>query len=398
MADTRDTLRALDASLGSTQNFVGLYSEGNTLENRLAASPFGRVGSTQLTILDTPSIGTVLSTNMASNAPLASLTTPSQSLGILQYPSDLGSSKKPHYIAFYIYLPTNQLTPEPSPTAPADVPAPGTLLPPNTQQRSSVAGFSVSPDQKRIDTAITLYMPDTIATNYTTAYQEDNLSDNALGQLGASAKSIKDGFDSGVGLRNLGEVGLVYSKALSGLFGKTNKSGKSSTLGKLFGSVLGAVPVDTILKGQGAAINPQVQLLFKGVGLREFQFEFMFSPKNQAESHSILNIVKTFQLYSAPTLQGENNSSAVGTLFFGLPATFQMQLIYNNKENRYMQRIGESVLENVSVDYAPNGFATFNDGSPVQIRLTLQFKETNILTRETIIQSYAPAAGIVDDI
>ena len=98
MADTRDTLRALDASLGSTQNFVGLYSEGNTLENRLAASPFGRVGSTQLTILDTPSIGTVLSTNMASNAPLASLTTPSQSLGILQYPSDLGSSKKPHYI------------------------------------------------------------------------------------------------------------------------------------------------------------------------------------------------------------------------------------------------------------------------------------------------------------
>ena len=75
-----------------------------------------------------------------------------------------------------------------------------------------------------------------------------------------------------------------------------------------------------------------------------------------------------------------------------------MQLIYNNKENRYMQRIGESVLENVSVDYAPNGFATFNDGSPVQIRLTLQFKETNILTRETIIQSYAPAAGIVDDI
>ncbi len=386
MADTRDTLRALGASLGSTQNFVGLYSEGNTLENRLAASPFGRVGSTQLTILDTRSIGTVLSTNMASNAPLASLTTRSQSLGTLQYPSDF--SKNSHYIAFYIYLPTNQLTPEPSPTPPADVPAPGTLTAPNTQQRSSVAGFSVSPDQKRIDTAITLYMPDTIATNYTTAYQEDNLSDNALGQLGASAKSIKDGLDSGFGLRNLGEVGLVYSKALSGLFGKTNKSGKSSTLGKLFGSVLGAVPVDTILKGQGAAINPQVQLLFKGVGLREFQFEFMFSPKNASESKSIVDIVRTFQTYSAPTLQGENNSSAVGTLFFGLPATFQIQMVYNQQENPFMQKFGESVIENVSVDYAPNGFATFNDGSPVQIRLTLQFKETNILTRETIQQSY----------
>ena len=63
-------------------------------------------------------------------------------------------------------------------------------------------------------------------------------------------------------------------------------------------------------------------------------------------------------------------------------------MVYKQQQNPFMQKFGESVIENVSVDYAPNGFATFNDGSPVQIRLTLQFKETNILTRESIQQSY----------
>lgn len=344
--------------------------------------------------------GTSVSTpsNVSANDPLASLKNNQNTLSNYKYPSDLGNldsnSKRPHYITFYINLPNNQITQETSPTQAELVNAPGTLLAPSIQPQSSILGVTLSPFQTRIGTTITLYMPDTIATNYTTAYQEDNLSENSLGLLGAMSQSVISSFKEksfSEGMKNLDEAGLVGIGSFSQMIGK------GTGLSKIIGA-FSQSPVDTLLKSQGVSINPQVQLLFKGVGLRSFQFEFMFSPKNQAESHSILNIVKTFQLYSAPTLNGDNNPNTIGTLFFGLPATFQMQLMYNNKENRYMQRIRESVLENVSVDYAPNGFATFNDGSPVQIRLTLQFKETSVLTRETIIQSYAPAAGIVDDI
>ena len=347
--------------------------------------------------------GTSVSTpsSVSANDPLASLKNNQNTLSNYKYPSDIGNigsnSKRPHYITFYINLPNNQITQETSPTQAESVNAPGTLLAPSIQPQSSILGerVTLSPFQTRIGTTITLYMPDTIATNYTTAYQEDNLSENSLGLLGAMSQSAVSSFKEksfSDGMKNLEEEGLVGISSFGQMIG-----GKKSVLSKIIGA-FSQSPVDSILKGQGVSINPQVQLLFKGVGLRSFQFEFMFSPKNQAESHSILNIVKTFQLYSAPTLNGDNNPNTIGTLFFGLPATFQMQLMYNNKENRYMQRIRESVLESVSVDYAPNGFATFNDGSPVQIRLTLQFKETSVLTRETIIQSYAPAAGIVDDI
>ena len=46
--------------------------------------------------------------------------------------------------------------------------------------------------------------------------------------------------------------------------------------------------------------------------------------------------------------------------------------------------VGNCVLEDVSVDYAPNGWAAYNDGYPVQTRLTLQFKETTMITKDAI--------------
>ena len=332
---------------------------------------------------------------VTTNDPLASLKISQMTLSNYKYPSDIGNigsnSKRPHYITFYINLPNNQITQETPPTQAELVSAPGTLFDPSIQPQSSILGVNLSPFQTRIGTTITLYMPDTIATNYTTAYQEDNLSENSLGLLGAMSQSVISSFKEksfSDGMKNLEEAGLVGISSFGQMI-----AGKKSILSKIIGE-FSQSPVDTLLKSQGVSINPQVQLLFKGVGLRSFQFEFMFSPKNSTESQSILDIVKIFQLYSAPTLNGDNNANTIGTLFFGLPATFQMQLMHNNRENYNMQRIRESVLENVSVDYAPNGFATFKDGSPVQIRLTLQFKETSVLTRETILETYVPDTAL----
>ena len=36
----------------------------------------------------------------------------------------------------------------------------------------------------------------------------------------------------------------------------------------------------------------------------------------------------------------------------------------------------------MSVDYAPNGWIAYSDGSPIQTRLTLSFKETDIMHRD----------------
>jgi hypothetical protein len=71
-----------------------------------------------------------------------------------------------------------------------------------------------------------------------------------------------------------------------------------------------------------------------------------------------------------------------------VPFPFKIDFLYKGKENPYVHKIGETVLENINVDYGPNGWATFNDGSPVQIKLTLQFKETVIVDKNKIKAGY----------
>jgi hypothetical protein len=38
----------------------------------------------------------------------------------------------------------------------------------------------------------------------------------------------------------------------------------------------------------------------------------------------------------------------------------------------------------MNVDYAPFGWSTFEDGSPTNIRMTLQFMETEIVTKQRV--------------
>ena len=65
--------------------------------------------------------------------------------------------------------------------------------------------------------------------------------------------------------------------------------------------------------------------------------------------------------------------------------------------------VKDCVLTGVNVDYTPNGFATYNDGYPVQTRLTLSFKETQMITKEhfagtSIAKNYEDKARIRDQL
>mgnify|MGYP006290532141 CR=1 FL=1 len=42
----------------------------------------------------------------------------------------------------------------------------------------------------------------------------------------------------------------------------------------------------------------------------------------------------------------------------------------------------------MTVDYGPNGWVSYDDGYPLQITLTLGFKETDIVTKDNINPSF----------
>jgi hypothetical protein len=140
--------------------------------------------------------------------------------------------------------------------------------------------------------------------------------------------------------------------------------------------------VKLLLRSQGVAFNPNLQLLFDGINFRDYQMAFTFTPYSKQEAQTVAKIIEMFKKHSAPRL------GTAGGMFFIPPSIFEPKFYFNGRENRKINRIAKSVITSVDVNYAPNGFSTYDDGAPVQTQLTINFKEIELITRDKIEQGY----------
>ena len=60
---------------------------------------------------------------------------------------------------------------------------------------------------------------------------------------------------------------------------------------------------------------------------------------------------------------------------------FDLDFLFNGLPNNNINKVAPSVITGLDINYAPNGFSTHSDGSPVQIQLTINFKETKLVDR-----------------
>ncbi len=136
---------------------------------------------------------------------------------------------------------------------------------------------------------------------------------------------------------------------------------------------------------KGASFNPDNELVLNGIGLRTHSFEFMLTPKNAKEKEDVKKAIKTLKSAMLPTkiAATENSSIALGypyefSIFFmdGRDATKGQPLD--------IPPIPDCALTDVSVTYNPTSMKFHKDGSPVQYRLSLSFKEHQTLTREDL--------------
>jgi hypothetical protein len=320
-----------------------------------------------MAIISIPSsIGGITVPGLATNGPLGILfNNPFASLN-LQYPRDLQSSARGHYVTFEI-KDINPIGYESDATytlgggisnavsGGVSQIAQGVT---NTIENffsgtnTTASSATLSPQTYTPRGSISLYIPETM--NFTYNQQYNSISATAVG-----AQAI------GAALDTVGKFipGNIAGKAISSA--ENIVSGDAVKLG---------------LKSAGLAINPKLQMLYEGVGFREYQMAFTFTPYSQQEADAVANIIKTFKEYSAPRIV----KGGTGGMFFIPPAVFQPTFFFNGKINNKVNQVTESVITNVDVNYGPNGWATFNDGSPVQTTLTLQFQETQILDRDTL--------------
>jgi hypothetical protein len=245
--------------------------------------------------------------------------------------------------------------------------------------------LQISPTTTQSKAYISLYMPDTLTATYSADWQE-----MSLGDMGATLSSLRmidqlatnagqqGTFSSGDLKKSLGNLASTDPSVTALATSLMAATGIDSKLG-LDAKVIG----DVILKGKGYAINPQLQMMFKGVGFRSFQLSFMFTPKSLEESTEVDAIIKTFKYHFSPGLQAGKTDSTQ-SMFLTSPSIFNVNFKIGQNENQYVPKYGDCVLSDIDVNYAPNGFAAHENGAPVQTTLNLTFKEIVIVDRDKI--------------
>ena len=226
----------------------------------------------------------------------------------------------------------------------------------------------------RTTDSIALYMPDTLQFTYSQGYENLELGKELAGQ---AFKVGKAAIDKGTTGEETNVTGALKAAIVAGAVkGLGDAAGSSATAKAGTFALLGGV------------VNPMLEMLYSSPDFRSFTFEFLFYPRDEREALEVQNILERLRFHQAPEL----DDSSGGVLLIP-PSEFELQFYYAGKPNPNIPPIARCVLTNISMDYAPNGWSSYEmpgeyspalgrTGMPSAIRLTLEFKETQFLTKK----------------
>lgn len=330
------------------------------------------------------------------------------SYDIYRYPQDLGSVDKGHYIV--IHINQQKKTQFKSPTT-GDQPtilanrASGVSYSPgqsfsnitNTvinfakenlseytdsitpiQQKSEKVLMEFTRTIERVRDTVALYMPDTLGFIQNQGYSDLQLGTDVIAKGIDVAESLVDAYKKSKNVGDFLEKGLFNLSP----FIANELRRNSDFLRAGFAGVFGVVQ------------NPKLELLYSTPAFRTFRFDFQFYPRSESEATEVQNIISRLKFHQAPEIASEGNG-----FFLVPPSEFDIQFYYNGKVNPNIPKISTCVLESIDLDYAPNGFSAYEvpnepvpkigrTGMPVSIRMSLQFKETDIVTKASLDDRY----------
>ena len=130
-------------------------------------------------------------------------------------------------------------------------------------------------------------------------------------------------------------------------------------------------------RGTGKVLNPNLELLFGGPQLRQFNYNFRFTPREAREAREVKGIIKFLKKNMAPIRME-------GRLFLKTPNVFKLKYIFKNgRQHPFLNKIKRCALMNMQVDYTPDGsYMTYDDGSMTSYNVTMTFGELNPIYQE----------------
>ena len=223
----------------------------------------------------------------------------------------------------------------------------------------------------RLDTHISLYMPPQVNVSYNTSY-----TDTEIGATTAvAARAIQEGV-RGASLED------IINKSAD----QIGEELKQGAVAKLLGAADFLPGIEGSLEAlnqlEGFIVAPQMELAFKGIAKRVFQYSFVMMPKSEEEAEQVQKIVQAFKANMLPDV-------AVGDVRrMTIPNTFDITYMYDNGENPNLHKISECVLENMQLSYGGDRYKAYEGGVPVVTNMTLNFKELDLITRADALEGF----------
>jgi len=151
---------------------------------------------------------------------------------------------------------------------------------------------------------------------------------------------------------------------------------------------------DLVAIERGTVIAPRMEVMFQGIGKRNFEFQFTFMPKSLTETYEIYDIIKEFKRAMTPNFK---LNGSVRELSF--PDMFQIDYMHQGEQNTFINKIGRCYLESADVTYGGDRFITFDavqsgaaddprGAPPAKVVLSLSFKEIETMDRARIAQGF----------
>jgi len=244
---------------------------------------------------------------------------------------------------------------------------------------SDPAGF-----QEKILYYIELPIPQQISDSTSVTWGEDSMNIMQAAAAGLASGVVEQGpiefaktlsdIAQNLELPNVSEDTVrAIKKSLAG--SALDAAGVSVSSGSLLGRATGQI------------LNSNLELLFQGVSLRSFPFNITFSPRSKPESDRVKQIIRALK-QSMVAKRGATAFGMNGGIFLNPPDIFLLRYLSNGKDHPFLNVFKPCALTNMSVNYTGAGtYATYGDATPVNIKVSLMFKEINPVYAEDYTES-----------
>jgi len=215
---------------------------------------------------------------------------------------------------------------------------------------------------------IQLPMQPNLSESNSIDWNQDEINQIQMTGAGLAADAITGIRNSSTG----GDFGAAVGNLLGGAGRAAQRLLNSDGLGPFLTAYFAgqAVGANVVGRATGQVLNKNLELLFKGPRLRQFKFNFTFTPRSDTEAIIVKNIIRFFKKSMAPQIAPER-------LFLYTPDIFQLKYIHNSGgDHPFLNHFKPCALTNFGADYTPgNSYMTYKDGSMTQYKISMTFSE-----------------------